>query len=348
MFLRLFSTRRFACGVLTLVGIALTLAACAPTVPLEAPKALLWPAAPAEPRIAYLKTISRPEDIGISKGFLRRLADIVFGANDAHLVRPMAVVAVDGILYVADPGAKGVHRFDTRRGNYDLIRLQNDAPLPSPVALARGADGDVYVSDSALAKVFVIRAEAKVASPVNLRAKLGQPTGIAFDSATKRLFVVDTTAHHVNVFSSDGTLESHIGGRGTAQGQFNYPVFIWRTPQGRLYVTDSLNFRVQSFDEHGHFIAAFGRLGDGTGDLARQKGVATDSHGHIYIVDAMFHAVQIFDESGRFLLSLGALGRERGEFWLPTGIFIGDDNTIYIADSYNQRVQILRYIGEPT
>ena len=331
-----------------LLGMVLAVLACSSTAKLENPVPLVWPASPAEPRITYLKSFSRPEDLGITRGFFQRMADLLFGATEAHLVRPMAVVAVGDLVYVADPGAKGVHRFDPKSGSYDLIRAPDDEPLPSPVGLARGVAGEVYVSDSALGKVFVIRPGAKIASPLPLSVKLGQPTGIAFDAATQRLFVVDTSAHRVNVFDRNGALESSFGGRGIEEGKFNYPAFIWLTPQGQLYVTDSLNFRVQSFDQQGHFVAKFGRLGDGTGDLARQKGVATDSYGHIYIVDAMFHAVQVFDESGRFLLSLGTLGRDRGEFWLPTGIFIGEDNVIYVADSYNQRVQVLRYVGGPT
>jgi DNA-binding beta-propeller fold protein YncE len=327
----------------------LALAGCArPVQTVENKAPLVWPAAPDAPRIAYVKTFSRPDDLGISRGFLQRLADTLFGHDESRLVRPMAVVAAGDILYVADPGAKGVHRFDQKRGRYDLIHAAGGGPLMSPVGLALGNAGEVYVSDSALATVFVIRPGANEASPLALGTHLGQPTGIAFDSAGARLFVVDTSAHRVHVFGRDGALESSFGGRGTEGGEFNYPTLIWRTPEGRLYVTDSLNFRIQSFDDSGRFIAKFGGVGDGTGDLPRQKGVATDRYGHIYVVDSLFHAIQIFDVSGQFLLSLGGLGQERGEFRLPTGLFIGVDDKIYIADSYNQRVQVLRYIGGPT
>lgn len=325
------------------------LSGCAPPVQtVQSQVPLIWPAAPDAPRIAFVKAFSRPEDLGISRGFLQRVADLLFGRDESRLVRPMAVVALGNVLYVADPGAKGVHRFDQKEGSYALIRAASGAPLVSPVGLALGDAGEVYVSDSALATVFVIRPGAKEASPLALDTRLGQPTGIAFDAAGGRLFVVDTSAHRVNVFRRDGALESSFGGRGTAAGEFNYPTLIWRTSEGRLYVTDSLNFRIQSFDESGRFLAKFGGHGDGTGDLPRQKGVATDHYGHVYVVDSLFHAIQIFDRSGRFLLSLGGMGRERGEFWLPTGLFIGEDDRIYVADSYNRRVQVLRYIGGPT
>ena len=333
-------------AVMAAAWIALMLSACAK--PMQEPAgepSLVWPPEPDAPRVAFVRAFSRPADLGISKGFFQRLTDILFGGTESRLVRPMAVVAVDGALYVADPGARGVHRFDLARGAYQLIGAAGGGPLPSPVGLARGAQGEVCVTDSALGGVFVIRPGAKVAAPVPLHAKLRQPTGIAFDPAAGLLYVVDTPLHAVHVFRRDGTLEATFGQRGTGDGEFNYPTLIWRTPQGTLYLTDSLNFRVQVFDGHGRFLGKFGRPGDGMGDLARHKGVATDRYGHVYVVDALFHAVQIFDDSGRLLLSVGALGRDRGEFWLPTGIFIGEDDTIYVADSYNQRVQVFRYVG---
>lgn len=325
------------------------LGACAPAVikpGQESP--LVWPDEVDVPaRVAFVKAFSRPDEFGIAKGLLQRISEVVFGASEARLIRPMAVVVVKGVVYVADPGARGVHRFDPVAERYDLIAAQGDAALPSPIGLARGNDGEVYVTDSESAQVLVIRPGAKAAVPLAL-PQMGQPTGIAFDPETGRLYVVDTAAHRVNVFNPDGTQHASFGQRGAGDGEFNYPTLLWRDSQGRLYVTDSLNFRIQVFDTQGRLLKKFGQAGDGTGDNIRQKGVATDSYGHIYIVDALFNALQIFDQTGRLLLSLGNLGSDRGEFWLPVGIFIGEEDLIYIADSYNQRIQILRYIGGPT
>lgn len=308
---------------------------------------LVWPHAPAQPRVEFVRTFTRAADLGIAKGFFERLKDLLFGEAETRIIRPMAVVTSGDIIYVADPGAKGVHRFDTAGGEYALIAATDDTPLPSPVGLARGAAGEVYVADSRLAQVFIIRPGAKSALALRLDVKLTQPTGLAFDAASGQLYVADTAEHRIHIFERDGSLAGSIGRRGTGDGEFNYPTYLWRTPEGRLYVTDSLNFRIQAFDARGRFASKFGRQGDGTGDAARQKGVATDRHGHVYVVDALFHAFQIFDATGRLLLPVGERGQGRGEFWLPTGIFI-DEDMIYIADSYNQRIQVLRYIGGAT
>jgi sugar lactone lactonase YvrE len=311
---------------------------------------LVWPHAPAQPRVEFVKTLERAADLGIDKGFFERLKDLLFGEAETRIRRPMAVVTSGGIIYVADPGAKGVHRFDTAGGDYALIIAGDDTPLPSPVGLARGAAGEVYVADSQLGQIFVIRPGAKSALAIRLDVKLTQPTGIAFDLTNGHLYVADTAEHRIHIFERDGSLAGSIGRRGTGDGEFNYPTYLWRTPEGRLYVTDSLNFRVQAFDARGQFAGKFGRQGDGTGDAARQKGVATDRNGHVYVVDALFHAFQIFDTAGRLLLPVGERGQERGQFWLPTGIFIDHDDgdLIYIADSYNQRIQVFRYIGGAT
>lgn len=331
-------------------AVVLVLGGCGPRpIAREEGPLPVWPAQPAAARIAFVKAFARPADLGIDKSLGQRLADLVFGASEeARLVRPIAVVALGGVLYVADPGAGGVHRFDQAAGRHDLLRAEGDVPLASPVGLARGGGGEVYVADSALGRVFVLRPGAKFATPLALRADLKQPTGIATDPATGRLFVVDTAAHRVLAFDPGGALAWSVGSRGAGDGEFNYPTLAWRDGGGRLYVTDSLNFRIQIFDERGAFLGKFGRAGDGSGDSARQKGVATDRQGHVYIVDSLFHAFQIFDRSGRFLLSVGEAGAGRGEFWLPTGIFIDGDDTIYVADTYNRRVQVFRYIGGPT
>jgi len=313
----------------------------------EAP-ALVWPAAPETPRVGFVRTFSRPDELGINKGLLQRLRDLVFGAEESRMVRPMAVIESDGVLYVADPGAKGVHRFDTVKGKYAMILGPDASPLPSPVSLARGAEGEIYIADSRLARILLLRPGEKFALPLALEGGVQQPTGLAFDATSRELFVVDTKAHRINVYTPAGGLIKSIGKRGTGALEFNYPTLLWLSPQGRLHVTDSLNFRVQILDRSGNFIGQFGHLGDATGDAARQKGVATDRRGHVYVVDSLFHAVQVFDANGRYLLTLGGQGQGRGEFWLPVGIHIDANDTIYIADTYNRRVQVLRYIGEDT
>lgn len=333
------------------VSFALLLSACAPvpTAPERENTGIrVWPAAPEQARIRFEYSFNRPEDLGIKKGFFRSLGEFFMGATDLGLVRPMAVVESNGIIYVSDPGASGIHRFDTRRRHHSIIRRANNQALPSPVGLARGPGDLIYLTDSDLAQVFVIRPGASFAEPVNIRHELKQPTGIAVDRHNGNLYIADTAEHQIVVLTQNGELVRKIGKRGNKSATFNFPTMLWRDAHGHLLVTDSLNFRIQRFDAAGKFIGSFGKPGDATGYLSRPKGIATDAFGHIYVVDALFHALQIFDQQGTLLLYLGRQGNSPGEFWLPNGIYINEKQTIYIADSHNQRIQVFRYIGKQT
>ena len=306
---------------------------------------LVWPPAPAEQQVAFVMSFTSPEDLGIKKGLMQRLGELISGPKNIHLVRPMAVtVTPDGTIFVADPGAEGVHRFDHKGASYHLIRRENGRVLPSPVALVTGPVGEVYVSDSRLSGLFVIEPGATEAVQVPLYGLLAQPTGVALDPGSGRIYLVDTGDHKVKVFARDGALLTTFGQRGTGDGEFNFPTMIWRNKKGEFLVADTLNFRIQVFDEFGRFLRKFGEIGNSTGYHAQPKGIAADSEGHIYVVDSVFHTMQVFDPSGTFLLNIGQQGQRIGEFWLPTGIFIGEQDTIYVADSYNKRVQVFRHL----
>lgn len=325
----------------------------------DAPAPLAWPGPPEPARISWERSISRPADLGLTRSFLQRLGDLLFGAPEERMVRPMAVVALDRVLFVADPGVRGVHRFDPVAGTYRLLRLEDGRELPSPVGLAR-CGSSVVVSDSSRGELLVVDATTDYARVVPLPERSGQsgpagrperpsqPTGVACDATGARLFVSDTAGHRILTYrrvapSAPWLFDHSFGTRGGAPGEFNYPTYLW-WDGARLLVSDSLNFRVQAFDPDGRFLSVFGGPGDGAGDSARPKGVATDSAGHVYVVDALFHAFQIFDRAGQLLLGVGARGSGPGEFWLPTGISIERDE-ILVADSYNSRVQVFRYHG---
>jgi len=307
---------------------------------------LLWPAAPAKPRIEFKQIVRTAKDLGITRSFFTKMVDWVFGESSIQFVKPMASVTLnDGKLFVADPGAHGIHYIDTSKNTYSLLNIENKSTFATPVGLA--TDGQrVFISDSTLG-VFVFEKDAKFAVPLQLENPPTRSTGIAYNKKLQLLYIVDTIEHRINVYNQAGKFSHHIGQRGLDDGQFNFPTMLSIAADGKLFVTDSLNFRVQIFSQDGKFISTFGEMGQGTGGHSRPKGIATDKFGHIYVVDSLFHSVQIFNQQGEFLLNFGAHGSEFGEFWLPTGIFIDSENntTIYVADSYNKRLQIFQYVG---
>lgn len=309
----------------------------------DAALSLIWPNPPEPARIAYLKTIEKPQDIGAGTGFFAKLAEFILGARVDDIVKPYGV-AVDsgGRIVVADTALRRVHIFDGREKKYNFIEDAGKETFSSPIAVAVDASDNIYVTDSVLGKVFAYNKKGAVLFDF----KAGErPTGIAVDKEDKKLYVSDTISHSINVYDLKGNLIRTIGKFGVKPGEFNYPVDLFVDKNGELYVIDAMNYRVQIFDKTGKFISMFGHQGDGTGDLGRPKGIAVDRDGNIYIADALFDTVQIFDREGRFLLNFGALGIEAGTFWMPCGVFIDDSDNIYVADSYNRRLQVFEYLG---
>lgn len=336
---------------LFLTCIVLTLVACSTNNSAlnkqETDQSLVWPPAPDRPHIEYLGKLSQPADIGISKGFLAVLSSIALGDKNNGMVLPMAVVENNKQqLYVADPGVKGIHRFDRKRGRYHLIKRVGGKDFESPVSLATDESGNVYIVDSVLAKVFIIGSDDDEAVQVSMEDDFIRPTGIVIDKVSGWIYVVDTAIHKIIVFDKELKLITKFGRRGSSMGEFNYPTYIWQTKDRKLLITDSLNFRIQRFDHKGTYLDHFGSPGNAIGSLSRPKGIAQDKYGHIYVVDALFHNVQLFNSSGELLMYFGRQGNNPGEFWLPVGIYISDDDTIYLCDSYNRRVQIFKYIGD--
>ena len=304
----------------------------------------MWPEPPERARIRFIKAVASPADLGIQPSFWERLGELVAGKAEAWMIRPTGIAVRGEVLYVADPGAQALWILDGTAGRFKEIRGPKEQRLASPVAVALGREGKIYVADSYLRRVLIFDPKSALAGFMESPA-FERPAGVAYDEVVDRLYVADSAAHRIWVFSGQGVAQGEIGGRGSEDGHFNYPTHVALDRAGNLYVTDSLGFRIQMFGRDKRFLSAFGRHGDASGDFAAPKGLGVDSEGHVYVVDALFDAVQVFDRTGQFLLGFGQRGLGPGRFWLPGGLFIDEKDRIYVADSYNQRVQIFQYLA---
>lgn len=305
---------------------------------------LVWPSPPDPARIEYVGSISRAADLGFRKVWYERLWEFIAGPEDERMLRPFGVSADPEKLCVADPSSQAVHFFDRKAQRYRKVSTAGRTRLVSPVGVAIGPNGSIYVTDSVLAKVFVFSASGRFIREI-VDGGLARPTGIAVDAVRARLYVVDSVAGRVVAFDLDGARLNQFGRTGTGSGEFNRPTHVAVNAKGDVYVVDTLNHRVQAFTPDGAFLSSFGRLGNGTGDFAGPKGAAVDGREHIYVVDALFDAVQVFDPGGRLLLVLGRQGNKEGEFWLPAGIAFDGRDLLYVADSYNGRIQVFRILS---
>jgi DNA-binding beta-propeller fold protein YncE len=299
-----------------------------------------WPRG-AQRRIAWVGEIRGPENLGIERGFWRKVWDFVTGSDDLEgLYRPYGV-AVDGAgrVAVADPGRRLVHLYDPAAGT--SLRLEGDGQgrLRYPVAVAF-AGRTLLVADAEAGALRAFDAAGKaVPMPVAV-PPLERPSGLVVDERRGRLFVADAPRHLVHVIPLGGGEPSALGGRGGEPGQLNFPTHLALDGEGRLLVCDALNFRVQIFGADLRFQGAFGQNGDGLGDLARPKGLVVDREGVVFVLEGYYDVVQAFDPGGRLLGIFGGSGAGPGRFWLAGGMALDSRGRLYVADTFNARVQV--------
>lgn len=308
---------------------------------------IFWPAPPEIKRIEFVGAVSKPEDLNIRPGVLKRLVNYMAGKAPVSIVSSYGIATDDRErIYVVDTDLKRIHVFD-RLANQYFFFPSDITMLASPVGIAIDKDNTIYVTDSKEAVVYIFKDSGKTFVSAMGRGIFKRPTGIVVNPKTSELLVVDTLQSQIFRFDlSNRSPKGSFGTDGAAEGQFHYPTNISVTSNGDIIVSDSLNFRVQVFSPEGRFLSALGRMGDVPGTFSRPKGVASDSDGNIYVVDGLFDNVQIFDKRGRLLMAFGEHGTGYGDFWLPTGIYIDNNDLIYVSDSSNRRVQIFRHLKE--
>lgn len=332
------------CTLLLTLPLGMLAVACAGTA--SAPAAeeesvnIVWPAAPEQARIAFVRQFSKPADLGLRESFSRKLRDALVGGDDRAMTRPYALAVNASSIVIADPGAAVVHVFDLKRKTFRQVKDVGKLYLESPIGVALGEDR-LYIADSVLNKVFILDNRLKLLAFIE---DLQRPTSIVFDPIQRRLYVADTLAHEIRVFDRDGKDLFSIGERGETDLQFNYPSHL-AFADDRLFVNDTMNFRIQVFGPDGRHLQTFGKHGVGSGHFTQPKGVAADSIGHVYVADALSNRVQIFDRDGTFLLGFGGPGDAPGSFQMPAGLAIWKD-MIYVADSFNHRVQVFQYLRQ--
>lgn len=337
-------------GLLSSAAAVLLFAVRAAPASLEGGALPQWPPGSGEPRLRFIEEysgLSASPEGGVFLKALRLLLGM--GGRDPaarRLVNPTGVFARDGVVYVADPGARGVLRYDEARRKAQWLDTGRSLKLLSPVAVSVSSGGRVFVADSALGKVLILEPSGKPLGELRGDPEgLGRPAGLAL--AGERLYVSDARGHRVSAYGLDGIFLFSFGKRGSEPGEFNYPTYLWfDAASRRLWVCDSGNFRFQFFDPEGKPAGAFGENGDRPGYLARPRGLAVDSGGNVYSIDGAMEALQVFDERGTLLLFVGREGTQPGEFSLPGGVFVDERDRVLVADTFNARLQVFQYLKE--
>lgn len=252
------------------------------------------------------------------------------------LDNPARIALTGSEVLVADPRAGLIARFD---GNGTLLGTW---PEPAgPVGVAVHPDGRIFVSRRDDAKVAVYDAAFTFQQFLgNGTVTFREPTDLAIDPSTGRIYVVDSGADKFYVFDGSGTLVLMVGVRGSRWSEFKYPSAIAVDANNdRILVADQDNFRVQVFRRSGLFLFSFGyRIkylpgGTSEGWFPRPAGLAVDNAGLIYVTDAVMGTLRVFTLLGAELGKVVGFGSGPGDLQTPCDVAIDAAGRVLIANS---------------
>ncbi|XP_055604634.1 uncharacterized protein LOC129752873 [Uranotaenia lowii] len=224
----------------------------------------------------------------------------------------------------------------------------------APWSNDRQKSPQLYIAGAESKMVFVIN---KVNGDIVQRIShddMVYPNGIAFDPASKELFVSDKWKHCIFVFSSNGTYLRQLCSKGNLEGYLRAPEGITVAPNGTLFVCDTGNDRVQCLDPvTGYMFSQFGRilkdqLLKGTAryvDLKCPTGVAIFND-EVVVLDSGNRRVKTFTTDGEKILEFGQAGSLVGQFQYPEVVAVDQSGFILVGDGGNARISIYRPNGQ--
>jgi hypothetical protein len=245
--------------------------------------------------------------------------------------------APDGILYLSDTVAGRV--VGIRAG--ETVVALSDLDRPLGVAI----DGDLlYVGSAGRGAVDAYSLSARAWSHA-LGGGAGAfelPNAIAV-APDGQVYVADSKAHTVRVFTRAGAALRTIGALGDGPHQLRFPAAV-AVDDERVYVGDQGNHRVQVYDRAGAWLHSLGgplasnarSVQEVAARFTRIQGLAL--HGErLYVLDAFHAHVQILDLSGA---SRGFIARPgHCETCLGLGLDVAVDwgGRVLVADPDHRR-----------
>ncbi len=146
-----------------------------------------------------------------------------------------------------------------------------------------------------------------------------------------RIVVADTHYHRIIFFDHEGAVTGMFGQRGSAPGDFVYPVAITQDPDENLYICEyGQNDRVQKFRPDGTFLLQFGGPGIEPGFFQRPSGIVWYDH-RLYVVDAFNNRIQVFTEEGKLVAILGESDRI-AEVHYPYDITVDQHGNLFVVE----------------
>ncbi|MGJ5814864.1 DUF3472 domain-containing protein [Paludibaculum fermentans] len=256
------------------------------------------------------------------------------------------------------------------------------AGLNQPGAVAKDAQGNVYIADSGNHSVRKVATDGSITTLAGTgvsgysgdggratNARLNQPAGVAVDSSSA-VFIADSLNHRIRKVAADGTITTFAGtgccyggdNRPAAEAQLNYPRGLFIDPSGSLFIADTGNNRIRKVDPNGIITTVAGDGHGGAGgdgglatsaELRAPQAIAADSRGNLYIADTDNSLIRMVDGNGTISLFAGSISGNSGdggaatraELGSPAGVAVDAMGNVYIADTRNGRIRMVNTSG---
>ncbi|MFQ6108811.1 MAG: NHL repeat-containing protein [Candidatus Aminicenantales bacterium] len=227
------------------------------------------------------------------------------------------------------------------------FRHGNNNDLQSPVRIALGSGGLIYVTDFQKNCVAVIDLTADETKIIKTIAVKGHPLGIAVDHEGW-IYVGNSTNNRVEVYVPKGNF-GHRRPKFRLEGNIKRPNDIAIAPSGLIYVVASDENLVKIYNPDGSFHSSFGGTGDGYGQFNFPTGIAIDEvNGEVIVSDFLNRRIQVFDYDGNWLRAIyggGMLGSSAVD--RPQGLAVDEQGRIYVVDSHQACIFIVDRYGAP-
>lgn len=200
-----------------------------------------------------------------------------------------------GRFLVAEPTKGHVLLIDMAKKSMDPIDFSS-VPKANPIYpgnMAIDSADRLHIVDKANQRILVFDSKLQFERQILVRADRGL-SDVKVDSSG-HIYALSTADGSVCVFDRKGKLVRKFGKRGTAKGQFRFPVSLAIDRKGLIYVLDQHMNKVLVFNKKGEFVFSFSQLGWREGRLHFPSYIYINNSGRIFVVDRQNARVSVFE-----------------------------------------------------
>jgi len=212
------------------------------------------------------------------------------------------------------------------------IAAQWNNGMSSPLGVAVGPSGEIYVTDGNAVLRFASQGAVPTTWTAGAQGTFNRPYGLAITS--DGLFVGDSGNRRIQKVGLNGAPVALSTAYTTPS--FTYPMGIGVGPDGDLHVAD-INGRIWRIDAVSGAVALGGE-GLLAGQFTYPIGVAFQQD-NVLVADYQANKMVKFDLGVGSLSSWGSIGSDPGMFLNPTDIKVMANGNICVVDSGNNRIQ---------